>query len=54
MPTYDYVCKSCEKQFSVTTTISEHARQPTPCPKCKSDSVERVFGAFYAKTVKKS
>ena len=54
MPTYEYRCEKCGKQFARIESISAHDRTKASCPKCKSRSVTRVFTPFYAKTVKKS
>jgi putative FmdB family regulatory protein len=54
MPTYDYRCDKCGKEFSRVESINTHGRRTPSCPKCKSARVARVFSAFYAKTVKKS
>lgn len=54
MPTYEYHCEKCGKQFSRVESIATHGRKKVACPKCQSTSVSRVFSAFYAKTGKKS
>jgi putative FmdB family regulatory protein len=54
MPTYEYRCTKCKKLFTRVEAITTHGRKRVACPKCKSASVEQVFGPFYAKTVKKS
>ena len=54
MPTYDYKCDSCGKEFSRTETMAERTAKPVNCPKCDSDKVERVFSEFFAKTIRKS
>ena len=54
MPLYDYHCASCSHDFSVSESIAQHGRTKIACPKCKSTKVERVFGPFYPKTVRKS
>lgn len=54
VPTYDYQCKGCGKEFSCTETMVEHTAKPVSCPKCDSDKVERVFSEFFAKTIRKS
>jgi putative FmdB family regulatory protein len=54
MPTYEYRCEKCGKQFSVVHSISAHDRKRPACPKCKSAKVEQVFSPFFAKTAKKS
>jgi len=54
MPTYEYRCTKCRKHFSQQEAIEEHGRKRPACPKCKSRAVERVYSAFFAKTVRKS
>jgi putative FmdB family regulatory protein len=55
MPTYEYQCTDCGERFARLESIEEHAEQPVPpCPKCRSSAVERVFSAFFAKTIRKS
>jgi len=54
MPTYDYRCTKCGKQFSVREHMSSHGRKRPACPKCKATAVQQQFSAFYAKTVRKS
>ncbi len=55
MPTYEYRCKSCGRQFEVRMTMSrhEHSRRPH-CPKCKSGNVQQVPASFQAVTSKKT
>jgi putative FmdB family regulatory protein len=55
MPTYEYLCKQCNKRFDVVLTLSDHAKHPKqPCPKCKSRNVEQRVSAFKAVTSKKA
>jgi putative FmdB family regulatory protein len=56
MPTYEYRCDKCGKDFTRIESIATHGRKKAACPnpKCKSTSVSQVFTPFYAKTVKKS
>ena len=54
MPTYEYRCEACGKQFTQTERMSQHARRRPACPKCKSKKVVLVFSSFYAKTAHKS
>ena len=41
MPTYDFVCTSCEKRFDVFMTFSEYGSKPVLCTQCGSDKVRR-------------
>ena len=54
MPTYEYLCEKCAKNFSVTMHIAEHDKGGMTCPECKGTSVVQQFTAFYAKTSRKS
>ncbi len=42
MPTYDYLCKSCEEEFEIFHSIM--ADPLTKCPSCEKDSLERLIG----------
>jgi len=56
MPIYEYRCTACHEVFTRRETITEHGRAgpPPACPKCRSQAVEPVLSAFFAKTVRKS
>jgi putative FmdB family regulatory protein len=54
MPTYEYLCKECNKKFTLIMTISEYEKTRVACPKCKSKKVEQKPAAFFAVTAKKS
>ena len=55
MPAYDFLCKDCNRDFTVFLSLSEFESKPRiRCPHCESDNVARKFGTFYAKTGKKS
>ncbi len=43
MPTYDYVCQSCEEQFEIVQSMT--ADPLLDCPACKSPSMRRLIGA---------
>jgi putative FmdB family regulatory protein len=53
VPTYEYQCDSCGKTFNVIRPILAGGRA-VPCPRCRSRKTRQRFGAFYAKTVRKS
>lgn len=55
MPSYEYVCSDCHKEFMIFLSLKE--REATPkvsCPDCKSKKVNKKFTAFFAKTGRKS
>ncbi|NLV25458.1 MAG: zinc ribbon domain-containing protein [Deltaproteobacteria bacterium] len=54
MPTYEYRCKDCGKDFTVVMTMAEHDRRKVLCPACKGKDVAQQFSLFYARTSKKS
>ena len=54
MPLYEYLCKKCDKTFTITMTIGEHDKKRVQCPGCKSTRVTPQFQSFYAKTSRKS
>jgi len=54
MPQYEYVCKGCEKTFSLIMTLAEYDKGKVACPKCKSKKVEQKLAPFFAVTSKKS
>ena len=54
MPTYEYLCKACKKEFSLIQSFSEHEKGKVACPKCKSKQVKQLISLFMAKTSRKS
>ncbi len=54
MPTYDYQCEKCGKQFTLTQSMAEHDKKQTVCPECKSDKIIQLITPFIAKTSRKS
>lgn len=45
MPIYEYVCKKCNKRFSLLQSI--HATESdTQCPSCASKDVKKVVSTF--------
>jgi putative FmdB family regulatory protein len=54
MPTYEFLCNKCQKEFSVTMTIREREEKKPTCPTCGSSVLEPLMGGFFAKTSRKS
>jgi putative FmdB family regulatory protein len=54
MPTYEYRCQICQKDFAVVMTMTEHDHASIKCPHCKSPEVVQQYSVFFAKTSKKS
>ena len=54
MPTYEYQCQSCQKEFAVIQSISEHGKNPVHCPECQSANVKQLMSVSTAQTSKKS
>ena len=54
MPIYDYHCKKCNKDFSVTMSMAEHEKKKVACPTCKGKRVTQLVSLFTAQTSKKS
>ena len=41
MPTYDFVCNSCNQRFDVFMTFSEYGKKAVQCTHCDSENVRR-------------
>ncbi len=54
MPTYEYLCEDCLKEFSVIMSMVAHGTTPVVCPKCASHKVVQQYSVFFAQTSKKS
>jgi putative FmdB family regulatory protein len=54
MPTYDFLCQKCQKEFTVTMSVKEREAAAPKCPGCGSTELEPQMGGFFAKTSKKS
>jgi putative FmdB family regulatory protein len=53
MPTYEYLCESCQKAFEITLSIAERAKASVKCPGCGSDKLSPQLTVFSAKTSRK-
>jgi putative FmdB family regulatory protein len=54
MPQYTFLCKDCQKTFTVILRVSELEKGGIKCPECQSEKVEQQLAGFFAITGKKS
>jgi len=54
MPTYEYLCEACKKEFTLVLSISEHEQAEVTCPECLSGQTKQIVSTFITKTSKKS
>jgi putative FmdB family regulatory protein len=54
MPTYDYRCESCGREFSRTMHMVEHDQGGIRCPDCGGAQVVQQYRPFFARTSRKS
>lgn len=54
MPTYEYFCETCEREFELIITLREHDEITILCPNCGSDKVHQLAAVFTPVTTKKS
>lgn len=57
MPTYEFLCRKCEKPFERTCSLAQYDREMKKgikCPRCGGVRVERQISAVEVKTSKKS
>jgi len=54
MPTYEYLCEKCKKNFSLLLSFTEHEKKKIRCPKCKSTKIKQQISSFQTVTSKKS
>jgi putative FmdB family regulatory protein len=54
MPTYEYACTACKKNFTLIMTLSERDKMRVSCPRCKSRKVTQRFSSVYTQTSRKS
>jgi putative FmdB family regulatory protein len=54
MPSYDYRCLKCKKQFSTILSIKQHDSKKAKCPKCGGKNLAQLISSFMVKTSRKS
>ena len=48
MPQYDYMCKKCNKEFSIFCGMNDN-RDNIECEYCKSNDVYRIYSGIITK-----
>jgi len=54
MPSYEYFCEKCQREVTVSMSISEHDKSPAVCPQCGGAGMRPLVGTFFSKTSRKS
>lgn len=54
MPSYEFLCKKCNKTFTMVLSLQQYEKKRVACPKCGGKKVEQKPAAFFAVTAKKS
>jgi putative FmdB family regulatory protein len=54
MPTYDFECKDCGKEFTQTMSIAQKEKKKAECPHCEGKKVTQLMSGFMAVTSRKS
>ncbi len=54
MPSYDYRCSKCRKNFTAILSVKDHDAKKVKCPKCGGKSLDQLISSFMVKTSRKS
>ena len=54
MPTYEFICLKCNKEFSVVLSVNEREKGEAKCPDCGERDLKQVMSPFISKTSRKS
>ena len=54
MPQYEYFCDGCNKEVTLTMSMTEHDKGSAACPQCGSRNLRPLVGTFFSKTSRKS
>jgi len=54
MPSYEFQCQDCGKEFSLTLSLKEREAEGMECPACKSKRLKPLTAAFFAISSRKS
>ena len=54
MPLYEYFCETCQREVTMSMSISEHDKGGATCPRCHGKDLRPLLGPFFSKTSRKS
>ena len=54
MPLYEFFCDKCQKEVSLTLTMSQRQAGAAACPHCGTRDLRPLVGTFFSKTSRKS
>lgn len=54
MPTYEFLCQKCGKEFSLIMSMKERETQKVNCPHCGAAEVTQQLSSVITKTSRKS
>jgi putative FmdB family regulatory protein len=54
MPLYEFFCDKCQKEVSLTLSMSQREKGEAKCPQCGSREMSPLVGTFFSKTSRKS
>jgi putative FmdB family regulatory protein len=54
MPTYEFICQKCGKEFSLIMSLKERDTEKIKCSQCGGDQVSQQLSAVITKTSRKS
>ncbi len=54
MPLYEYYCPKCQKEVTLSMSVSDHDHGAGKCPQCGSADLHQLVGTFFSKTSRKS
>ncbi len=54
MPLYEYYCDKCQREITLTQTISAHDKGEAVCPSCGNRALRPLIGKVFTQTSRKS
>jgi putative FmdB family regulatory protein len=54
MPLYEYFCEKCQKEVTLTMSISERDKTTITCPQCGGTQMRPLMSTIFTQTSRKS